>query len=404
MAFLPRHLLCTFRFGRAGLNQVTWSQWRFVGASSIGKQVVEWKRLVLKASEFQHLFEEGPTEKVYANTPLAGLGHNQQGRMCQEWAKKVLQEQNPEAEILDPEPGTCCNGSRRGPHQAEYDFLMGGRRVEVKSSRMAWSSTEGCWNVKFFRVKLAYQERTTPAFDDLYLVLPSPRGLHLIRHDLVTGVSTRGKATAVSGHNVQARGNRGTDCWEEALDEILEKLCKRGGCCVVHEQRFSDLHFQKIQSETASPGQAAVAGIPMSGMSREKRGNRIQEIGLALDRRLNPQSAFSFIGGSRGTANAPADWVRGMKRVELKSCVLTFDCSNNRWQCRFSWIKPGLFNELWLAIYTSVGIHYYRSKPGKSSSLGFVKAGIATKTDGHQLQFTGSCCELDPLEAFKTRM
>ena len=121
MAFLPCHLLCTFRFGRAGLSQVTWSHWRFVGASSIGKQVVEWKRLVLKASEFQHLLEEGPTEKVHANTPLAGLGQAQQGRMCQEWARKMLQEKNPEAEILDLEPGTCCNGSRRATHQAEYD-------------------------------------------------------------------------------------------------------------------------------------------------------------------------------------------------------------------------------------------------------------------------------------------
>ena len=27
-------------------------------------------------------------------------------------------------------------------HQAEYDFLMDGRRVEIKSARMAWSSTE----------------------------------------------------------------------------------------------------------------------------------------------------------------------------------------------------------------------------------------------------------------------
>ena len=163
MAFLPCHLLCTFRFSGAGLSQVTWSQWRFVGASSTRRQVVEWKRLVLKASEFQHLFEEGPTEKVYANTPLAGLGHNQQGRMCQEWARKMLQKKNPEAEILDPERGTCCNGSRRATHQAESDFLMDGRRVEIKSARMAWTSTPGCWHLQFFRIKLPYGERTQPA-------------------------------------------------------------------------------------------------------------------------------------------------------------------------------------------------------------------------------------------------
>ena len=140
----------------------------------------------------------------------------------------------------------------------------------------------------------------------------------------------------------------------------------------------------------------------MSSMSRERRGKRIQEIGLALDRRLNPQSAFGFTGGNRGTSNAPADWVRGSVRVELKSSMLIFDRSNNLWACRFKCIKPDLFDELWLAFYTSVGIHYYRSKYGNICSLGFVKAGIVTKIDGHQLKFYGACGELDPLEAFKT--
>ena len=82
--------------------------------------------------------------------------------------------------------------------------------------------------------------------------------------------------------------------------------------------------------------------------------------------------------------------------------MLTFDRSNIRWQCRFCCIKTVLFDELWLAIYTSVGIHYYRSKYRNSCSLGFAKAGVATKIDGHQLQFYGSRGELDPLEAFKT--
>ena len=365
-----------------------------------GQLPVERRPLVLKATEFQHFFEEGPTEQVYANTPLAGLGQAQQGKIFQEWAKGVLQKQNPQAEISDPDLGTCRNGSKRGVYRAEYDFLMGGRRVEIKSSRMAWGSVEGCWNVQFSRIKLPYGERTQPAFDDLYLVILSPKGMHLIKHDHVTRISTCGERTGVSGHQTRVYGSRRTNCWEDACDEILEKLCQRGGYSMVHEQHLSDLDSQL--SKRDSPGQTAVAGIPMSSMSRERRGKRIQEIGLALDRRLNLQSAFSFTGGNRGTSNAPADWVRGMRRVELKSSLLTFDRSKNRWQCRFSCIKADLFDELWLAIYTSFGIHYYRSKYRNSCSLGFVKAGVATKIDALQLQFYGSRGELDPLEAFKT--
>ena len=58
------------RFSRAGLNHAvaSWSRWKFVRWSSPQLPVVERKPLVLKASEFQHLFEEGLTEKVYANT------------------------------------------------------------------------------------------------------------------------------------------------------------------------------------------------------------------------------------------------------------------------------------------------------------------------------------------------
>ena len=104
-----------------------------------------------------------------------------------------------------------------------------------------------------------------------------------------------------------------------------------------------------------------LANIPISRMSREKRGKRIEEIGLALDRRLHPCSEFSFAEGTSGKANAPADWVRGTVQVELKSCRLTFDQADNRWQCRFQGIKPDLFDELWLAIYALAGI--YKERP-----------------------------------------
>ena len=360
--------------------------------------VVERRPLVLKATEFQHFFEEGPTEKVYANTPLAGLGQTQQGKILQEWAKGVLQKQNPQAEISDPDLGRCCNGRRRGVNMAAYDFLMGGRRVEVKSSRMFWSTTEGRWNVQFSNIKLPYRDRTQPAFDDLYLVILSPRGMHLIKHDLVTGIQTCGQRTDVCGHVIKVGGNRRAGCWEDALDQIMKKLGEKGRCALLDERPFQDPAFKQLASELVSPGTPVVVGIPMSSMSRQKRGNRIQEIGLAIHRGLHPDSYFSRTGvGGNG---ARADWVRDTKSVELKSCVLTLDRSNNRWLCRFSWIKAGLFDELWLAIYTFAGIYFYRSRC--CNCLGLSKTGVLTKTHGHQLTFCGPSGELDPLEALRT--
>ena len=73
--------------------------------STTGLPVVERKPLVLKASKFQHLFEEEPTEKAYAGTAVTGLWQTRQGVVLQKWARKVLNEKNPEIQILDPEPG-----------------------------------------------------------------------------------------------------------------------------------------------------------------------------------------------------------------------------------------------------------------------------------------------------------
>ena len=171
-------------------------------------------------------------------------------------------------------------------------------------------------------------------------------------------------------------GNSGTIGWEDALGEMLEKLCERGGCRVVAEQPFSELKLEEMPSNRVSPGQAAVAGLPMSSMSGEKRGKRIQEMGLAIDRRLNPCSDFTCVKGNC-YANAPVDWVRDTCGVQLKSCGLTFSRSKNLWQCFFQRIKPDRFDELWLAIYTSIGIHYHQCK--SCESLGFCKAGVATK-------------------------
>ena len=230
-------------------------------------------------------------------------------------------------------------------------------------------------------------------------MITSPTGLHLIKHDLVTGVSTCGKRTKVGGHTIKVYGSRYTSGWEEALSEMLEKLCDSGGCTLVHEQHFSELDWTDFLGAEASPGQPALAGLPMSTMSREKRGNRIQEIGLAIDRRLHPCSDFTFLKGYSGKSNAPADWVRGCVRVELKSCSLCFDRSNSIWRCRFPCIKPNLFDELWLAIYSSIGIHYYRSNSG--NSLSFVKDGVRTKLQGHTLVFYGPQGELDAMGAFE---
>ena len=63
-----RHLSC--RGAVLNRESVLGLRWGCVATGNIQLQVVERKPLVLKASEFQHFFEVGPTEKVYAGTPV----------------------------------------------------------------------------------------------------------------------------------------------------------------------------------------------------------------------------------------------------------------------------------------------------------------------------------------------
>ena len=104
--------------------------------------------LVLNASdpELKHLFDEGPIEAAYANTFLANLNGHEQG-LLQNWAKQTLQDIYPRYNFSDPKPGTCWNGWKRGSDKAAYDFLMDGRKVEIKSSRMSHDARHKRWRV-----------------------------------------------------------------------------------------------------------------------------------------------------------------------------------------------------------------------------------------------------------------
>ena len=146
------------------------------------------------------------------------------------------------------------------------------------------------------------------------------------------------------------------------------------------------------------PGtQALYDGIPMSNMSWQKRGLRIQAMGLAIDQMLHPQAAFSATQGNRGSVNAAEDWVRDTTRVELKTSSLHFVKRDRGWGCCFSCLKPKLFDELWLVIYSQIGLHFHRSTATQDLNLSC--AGVRTQVDGFHLQVLGPYGEEDPFGA-----
>ena len=370
--------------------------------------------LVLNASdpELKDFFAERSVEAAYANTFLANIHGQQQGLLLQKWARQMLQEIHPEYEFSDPELGTCCNGSKRGADKAAYDFLMNGRRVEIKSSRMSRDEPHKHWRVFFNSVKLPTGKQTMASFDDLFLVIASPNCLQLIQHDLCTGISLSGKLAACQGLQVKVSASVKDICWKDALSTIVAKLCEKGSCKLLAETSFQDAHLQELLADCSdgSDGrglvQAVYDGVPMCRMSSCRRGVHMQQMGQFIDKKLNPQSHFAFLseefdmsGRLRGVHQASADWIRDKTLVELKSSKLHFDKQKRRWSCNFWSIKPDCFNELWLAIYSPWNIRFYKST--LTESLRLSSQGVLTKSRGFQLLICGPTGEEDPQRALE---
>eukprot|EP00439_Symbiodinium_sp_Y106_P061265 s1388_g9.t1 len=114
---------------------------------------------------------------------------------------------------------------REWPAKISSSWMLGGRKVECKSSRLSWLPSVSTWFVNFRSVKFQEADvRTHAPFDDLYLAVDTSDAVHIAKHDLRTAVQRQGKATAAHGHRVMVRGKRNTTHWRPACEAILQKL------------------------------------------------------------------------------------------------------------------------------------------------------------------------------------
>ena len=360
--------------------------------------------VTLDASQFKHLWEDlGSTALPYNGHPLAQLNASRRGVLLQEWACQVLKEANPNAFFEEAIPGTCVNGQRRSASQAEYDFQLDDRKGEVKSSQLLWE--ENKWHVLFRGVKFPHlMSWNTSSFEDLYLVLFSPKWLHLVKHDLQTGISRAGLQTELSGYYVHIRAGANCLCWEEALQTILDKLCTQGGCSLIAKADISETRILDMCNKHEGFARRFYHRKPFGSMSSQLRGVRVQRMVLEIDKLLHSRSFFvhcskeqTCSGSKRGQHNASVDWIRDGKRVEVKSAQLCFYKPCQTWRCAFLGIKRDRFDELLLAIYSPRGLDVFKH----DGVFGLVTRGAATETCGKGIQVRGPSGELDPIRALQ---
>ena len=328
--------------------------------------------LVLSASQFLHILEKPDfTSQAYngnAGHELSLLPGTRRGTILERFCKNELARLNPNSKIEEPTEGTRCDGSRKPTSQAEYDFVLNGRKTECKSAQMSWNSNAKCWSITFCSIKLSETEfRERAPFDDLYLTIFSPDSLHIIKHDLQTRVALAGKRTKSSGHQIVVRGARRQESWQSARSQILGKLLAAGHCELV---AYIDLSAKEVRAFLAQQMEGMAArqdheykGVPLNHTGPELRGLRIEQIGFEVDQILHPNVSFQF---SRSSSNV--DWVRGDVKVENKHGQMLFDQDRQCWYCGFSRIKcaganvreTNMFDELWLVIYSPFGLHFLK--------------------------------------------
>ena len=361
--------------------------------------------VTFSASQFQYLWDDvGPTARAYNGHPLAELNPTRRGALFQEWVRQMLQQKYPTSSITDADPGTCVNGNRRGRAQSEFDFKMDCKKVEVKSASLLLDESSKSWSFLFRNVKFPHLVLPKGgSFDVLYLVLFTPKWLHLVEHDMRTAISSNGLSTKVDGHQIHIKGARGAT-WQDSVDQILEKICKGGDCSLVATASISDSLISSLCEKHADYASKFFSGKPFSSMSPSLRGNRIEQLVLQIDQMLHPAGHFSVLcdeltrsGKKRGQNKASVDWIRDGKRIEVKHGKLSFCTSRQNWLCTFYRIKEDCFDELLLAVYSPKGLDVFKH----DGAFGVTTNGRSTKIRGKRVTILAPCGELDPLIALQ---
>ena len=146
----------------------------------------------------------------YDGVPLADLSNSLRGCMLQRVSQRV--DEQLFGVTSPPRQERSYNGDRLlSSSQASYDWLQAdGRRVEAKSSK--FRIEQGCWRFRF-------QNINTDKFDDLRLLLYSPRGVHIVSWD-GSRWSRAGKETDTAGEQISISGQHGA-CFNDSLGHVL---------------------------------------------------------------------------------------------------------------------------------------------------------------------------------------
>ena len=159
----------------------------------------------------------GYTHQFYHEVPLASMNPQLRGLRVQRMVMELDRLIHANSTFAEPGREYTIDGQRRGKHRASYDYIRDGKRIEVKHSQLSFVENRRHWYCTFSSVK-------STCFDELLLVIYSPRGLDIFKHD-------GSYALQMAGASQQIRLDASTRAldWPSALQAIEAKL--ESNCC-----------------------------------------------------------------------------------------------------------------------------------------------------------------------------
>ena len=315
------------------------------------------------------------THDAYIGVPLAAHSSSARGDILERVARRLM-EKTMGVTSYDPLPGVRINGSKRGRNSATYDFMIAGRRVEVKSSQLTWDTYHKYWVAQWQKIK-------RDEYDDLLLVLYAPSGLYIFMHNHTYGVTTNGKSQCAFGGKVQVSGPRNEPLSTAATDAIRAKLAS------MHYATIGFSEFEDLVTTTTTHD--AYVGVPLAAHSSKARGDILERVARRVMERTmgatsyDPPSGVRINGSKRGRNSAAYDFMIAGRRVEVKSAQLKWDTYHVRWVTEWQCIKRDEYDVLLLVLYTPFCLYIFIH----NNSYGVSTNGILQYAAGGNVQVGG---------------
>jgi hypothetical protein len=321
---------------------------------------------------------------VQSGSPLATKSASLRGTIAEEVVKRAIGLEIGHDAIFPADGSKCVDGTKRGAGKEEYDFgvrVTDGSgsitKVEVKLARLGFDTSQRGWRVQFMRVK-------PDSSDMVLLVLEGLESVRVYKWD-GGNVSTTGKSTFSTGHNITIYGPRNEPDFETAYNDIAIKLDERN--YFADPVHFTDPQYADLFSMTTRT-EDVMNHVPLATLSFGARGAALEKLARAVLRdTIGAVVADATVtdcvnGVSRGKKATEYDFVSDGLRVEVKSAMLAWDKNIRRFQLRFVKVKPECFDTLVLVWLTPRGVHVFEH----DAMNGYSTNGKATESSGGEIK------------------